>query len=71
MCFSITWASSDKCSYTPLAGKRERRGDKEGHHKRKTARELSKSCVPKQIYFSVKNDNAIALKYIYLRSSSV
>jgi hypothetical protein len=58
-------------TYTPLVGTHVRKGYKHGLHKRKITRERRKSPVLKQMYFSVNNDNTVALKYIDLRSSAV
>jgi hypothetical protein len=44
---------------------------KHGCHKRDKAWEQIKSYVLKQMYFSVNNDNAIALKYSDLRASAM
>jgi hypothetical protein len=44
---------------------------KHGRRKRKIEREKIKSYVLKQMYFSVIDENAIALKYFDLRTSSV
>jgi hypothetical protein len=44
---------------------------KHGRRKRKTARERIKSYVLKQMYFSVNDGNAIALKYFDLRTCAV
>jgi hypothetical protein len=48
-----------------------RRGHKHGRRKWKIGRERIKSFILKQMYFSVNNDNGVALKYIDLRSSAV
>jgi hypothetical protein len=42
-----------------------------GHHKRKIVQERIMSYVLKQMYISVNDENAIALKYFDLRTSAV
>jgi hypothetical protein len=49
----------------------QRDNKKHGRRKRKIARERTKSYVLKQMYFSVNDENAIALKYFDLRTSAV
>jgi hypothetical protein len=56
---------------TPLfTGINERTTQKHGHRKRKTAREMIKSYVLKQMYFNVNDENSTAWKYFDFRTSA-